>query len=270
MKRLLGAVLVAASLSAQDLSNFERLLVPVLNQSKPIVGANGSSFSTSFGALTNLQPIAYYPSGATPAIGQSFEQILEVPLWEAPVVAKGRFVFVEKRVPPPTFFANVAATAPDGTIAETPLPVVRDSDALTGTSTFGVLPNDGVYAPSQGFPLFVGYRQRHTLRVYDFGSGGGEVEVRLVYAWWLFRGTIAAHRLTLTSRDFDDPSYPFYAEADLGQLFGTAWCYPALRQRCGSFGAIVEVVPMTQDLRYYAFISTTDNTTNHVAIYTPR
>lgn len=261
MKRLLLAILISATASAQDLSTFEKFLVPVLNQSQPIFGANGSSFQTSFGALTaDLRPITFYPTGPVPHVGQSFYEILEVPLWEAPVVAKGRFVFIERNGLNPTLFAKVASVAADGSSAETPLPVVSESSALTTMATFGVLPN--VVSSS-------GYRQRHTLRVYDFGGGGAEVEVRLVYASWIIRGTIAARRLSLTSHDFDDLSYPYYAEVNLEQLFGSSWCYPGLRG-CLSFGAIVQVVPMTQGLRYYAFVSTTDNVNNHVALYTPR
>ena len=276
VKRLLLAILVSTAASAQDLSTFEKFLVPVLNQSQPIVGANGSLFRTSFGALTaDLQPITFYPTGPSPHVGESYEHILEVPVWEAPVVAKGRFVFIERNGLNPTLFAKVASVAADGSSAETPLPVVSESSALTGMSTFGVLPNDAMYsdalAPGANSFLFLGYRQRHTLRVYDFGSGGGEVEVRLVYAWWLIRGTIAARRLSLSSRDFDDVSYPYYAEANLQQLFGTDWCYPTLRGTgCSSLEAIVQVVPLTPGLRYYAFVSTTDNVNNHVALFTPR
>jgi hypothetical protein len=272
MKHLLLALLISVPASAQDLSTFDRFLVPVLNQSRALHGANGSSFRTSFGALTaDLHPITFYPRGAdAPAIGQSDREYLEVPLWEAPVVAKGRFVFIDPSGPSSTLFAKLASVAADGSTAETPLPVVPDSSALASKSTFGVLPNDAIYEAGQ-HSLFKGFRQRHTLRVYDFGSGGGEVEVRLVYATWLARGAIAVKRLALTTRDFDDPSYPYYAEVDLGQWFGSWWCFPTVRGICSSsFGAIVEVVPITPGLRYYAFISTTDNVSHHVAIYTPR
>ena len=34
--------------------------------------------------------------------------------------------------------------------------------------------------------------------------------------------------------------------------------------------AILEVEPVTPGARYCAFVSTTDNATGHVAIYTPR
>jgi hypothetical protein len=80
---------------SQDLSNFEKLLVPVLNRNQ-ITGANGSTFSTSLGLFAYGRTINYYPAGpssAPPVIGQNLVngRILELPIWEAPVVAKGRF-----------------------------------------------------------------------------------------------------------------------------------------------------------------------------------
>jgi hypothetical protein len=89
------------------------------------------------------------------------------------------------------------------------------------------------------------------------------------YERWLAR-RLTAYRLTLSARDFDDPSYPYYAEVNLQQLFGWEWCFPTLRGTCTDFGALIEVVPISEGLRYYAFVSTTDNVTNHVAIYLPR
>jgi len=261
---LLVLFLVSPTLLAQDLSQFEKVLVPVLNNN-PIHGANGSTFATTFGILSDnvFDPFSFYPTGATtPQIGKSFAQILEVVPWEAPVIAHGRFLFVEQRVAKAPMFADVAATAPDGSIARTQIPVVHERDVLIGKSTFGLIPND---ATNSG-----GYRQRHTLRIYDFDSRGDmRVVVRMRFASWLSRGVIAEQTIAIDQRDANDISYPYFVEADLERSFGSDWCYPGLRG-CTSFDAIIEVEPLRATDRYFAFISTTDNATNHIAIYTAR
>lgn len=270
----------AITVQAQDLSNFEKLLVPVLNM-QPITGANGATFSTTFGLFAYGRTVSYYPAGpasAAPVVGQTLSngRILYVPVWEAPVVAKGRFVFVERGAEDLPFFETVRATAPDGSIATTPLPIVRESDATTGVSTFVDVPVTPVYGPFNpavihGVGPFLGYAERHTLRIYDFDSTGRiEVNIRLYWGTWLDLRVREEHRIALTQRDANDPSYPYYAEVNLGELFKDHWCYPSLPQPCEGFPAIFEVEPVTPGMRYYAFISTTDNQTNHVAVFTRR
>lgn len=268
--------LLPVSLLAQDLTNFEKVLVPVLNQDNVITGANGSTFATSFGILPlQLKPITYFPANVdgAPAIGQSMREIFRVPLWSAPVIAKGRFVYVQRDDADRPMFATVTAIAADGERSDTPLPVVRERDALRGLSAFGVLPNHAMHIPpppGTNWPAFIGYAQRHTLRVYDFtGSGTLVVAVRQRWTTWLSQDVISAIELPVNRRDFDHPTYPFYAEIDLGSSLDR-WCYPALHARCSSFDAIVEVEPLTPGARYYAFVSTTDNVTQHVAIHLPR
>jgi hypothetical protein len=265
-------LLLALPLAAQDLSRFEQFLVPVLNQSRPIVGANGSEFATTFGRY-GFGRFDYYPAPAAagPAIGQRLDPLVELLLWDAPVVAKGRFVFLDAVGSSGTLFAGLAAKAPDGSVAETPLPVISERAALTGKSTFGRLPNDAIYGPYfDNYPTFIGYAQRHTLRVYDFAASGKlEVAVRFHFNNFIQRQA-AEIRVAVNQRDYDDPSYPYYAESNLASAFGKDWCFPGLHYACVGFQAIVEVEPVTPAARYYAFISTTDNATNHVAIYTPR
>lgn len=270
---ILSTLLLCAPAFAQNLSTLDKVLVPVLNM-RSIAGANGSTFSTSFGLLSP-GPVVYYPApGDAPHVGANQPQILALPLWEAPVVAKGRFVFVDRPAAAAPMFAEVASRAADGSVAGTALPIVREHDVQTGKTIFGLLPNRAVYGPIPSYsnwPAFVGYSQRHTLRVYDWDSTGKlEVFVRLRYATWLSRGVIIEKRVAVNARDYNDPSYPFYAEVDPARLLHDGWCYPSLHMGCDSFDAILEVEPVTPGARYYAFVSTTDNATGHVAIYTAR
>ena len=269
---------MTTSVRAQDLSNFEKILVPVLNMN-PITGANGSKFSTEFGVFAYGRAINYYPAvsaSGTATIGQTYNgRILDISVWEAPVVAKGRFVFIENGAADLPFFATLRATAPDGSTAVTPLPIVHERDLTTGVSTFIDLPVTPVYgppnpnAPHGGGPL-LGFAERHTLRVYDFDSTGRlEVTVRLLWGTWLDLGVREEHRISVTQRDALDPTYPYYAEVNLGDLFRDIWCNPVLAA-CTGFRAIFEVESTAPGMRYYAFISTTDNQTNHVTVFTRR
>lgn len=263
---------------AQDITTFDKVLVPVLNM-KPIGGANGVVFSTSFSVFSQ-GPITYYPApGDAPHVGTinsiSALPVLALPVWEAPVVAKGRFVFIDRNTPPVLTFAGVGSRAADGSVASTDLPIVRERDVRTGKTVFGLLPNSAIYGPPPptGFlyPQFLGYSQRHTLRIYDWDSTGQlAVDVRLRYASWLSRGVIIEKRVAVNTRDFDDPSYPYYAEVDPAKLLKDGWCYPSLHNGCDGFDAILEVEPTNPSARYYAFVSTTDNATGRVAIYRPR
>lgn len=246
--------------------------MPVLNLN-PIHGANGSTFLSALDVWSSLQPATYYPAPSTagPVIGRTEPQILQLIQWEAPVVAKGRFLFFEKDFP---MAAAVTATAPDGTVATTPLPVVRERDVVTGKSTFMPLPVTPILSdvdPSspEHFHL-AGFAERYTLRVYDWDSTGTmEVSVRLIRGFFLAQQVVGEIHVRVDRRDFDHPTYPFYAEVDLQPQFA-AWCYPGLHTACMGFPAIIEVEPVNPAARYYALISMTDNRTNHIAVFTPR
>jgi hypothetical protein len=196
----------ALSAAAQDLSQFEKVLVPVLNLN-PIVGANGSTFRSAFDVWTHLQAATFYPAPSPngPVIGKSEPQLLQLLPWEAPVVAKGRFIFFEKSFP---MAAAVTASAPDGSLATTPLPVVRERDVITGKSTFMPLPvtpilSDFDASSPEHFHL-LGFAERYTLRVYDWDSTGKvEVAVRLIRGFFLAQGAVGEIHARVDRRDFD-------------------------------------------------------------------
>jgi hypothetical protein len=280
----IALLLFPLTLAAQDLTQLEKMLVPVLNQGGIIEGANGSRFQTSFGMWAG-EPflLTYYPALPGDGSDQPVVRTIDVRpsgavnIWEPPVIAKGRFLFVDETSAKRPMFAHVISTRPDGIRATTPLPVVKSQDVLTGKSTFGWIVNDAILAfpPDPLPPLahFAGYRQRHTLRVYDWDSTGDlQVIVRLsAGTYWQSLGGVISRIIDVRSRDFDDVSYPYYAEVNLEQLFGASdWCAPHSRLRCDSFWAVIEVEPVNPTARYYAFISTTDNDTGHVTMHTPR
>ncbi len=273
MRQVLLLFFLASVVSGQDLSPFEKILVPVLNMN-PIRGANASVFTTRFDVLsTDVRPLTYYPApraGDGPVVSQNQPQLLQLPVWEAPVVAKGRFIFIEKDRSDLVLGSSLGATAPDGSTTLTPIPVVRERDVRSGKSTFMPL----VTHPRGDFlnPKPVVWAERYTLRVYDWDSTGTmQVAVRLRYGTWIIRGVIDEAIVNVNRRDFDDPTYPYYAEITLDEHLFPSWCFPSLRpQVCGGSNNIIEIEPLNPTPRYYAFISMTDNATNRVTIFTPR
>jgi len=72
--------------------------------------------------------------------------------------------------------------------------------------------------------------------------------------------------VTLTAVAFDDGPFhvtPSYAEDPIEINFG-----PVLLAKDAAVR--VEVTPMTPGSRYWAFVSATNNTTNHVTLVTPQ
>lgn len=130
----------------------------------------------------------------------------------------------------------------------TEIPVVREADVFTGTLTLINIPTDD--------------RFRCALRVYDF-DGASRNTVRLrVYA--SDETTPAAEiQLTLsTPSGIDDSTYPGYAQ--IGSLMDA---YPQLRS---ASTARVEITPLTSGARIWAFVSVTNNETQHVTTITPQ
>ena len=271
-RALILIAVLSSPLFAQAPSSFERVLVPVLNPSQVVHGANGSQFRTGVALYLREGTIDYYPAaGERPAVGSSLPRSPYLPIWEAEdVVAKGRFLFFSNDGARPAIFASLSVQAePGGPVASTPLPVVHERNALASPVTIGSLSFHSTFDSSTYPPTFIGFRQRHTLRIYDFGStGAAAVRVRF-QRWGPVPGVPIERTIYLSSRDADDASYPFYFEANVEQLFGSQ-CGPHPRALCGSFIAVIEVEPLATDTRYFAFVSTTQNDTNHVSIHLPQ
>jgi hypothetical protein len=279
-----GPGFLASSAVAQDLSLYDKVLVPVVNRTT-ISGANGSTFGSSFSVyVPNHGEIGFYPAmilgtnpgdpPVGPVFAQTNSQLLNPFYWEAVPISKGRLFYFEKNRPEVTISAQVTATAPDLSTAVTPLPVVREGDLLTGRASFVNLPVTPILGPplptGTVYPTLAGWEERYTLRVYDWDSTGTlEVNVRLIRGSFLSQGAVSELRVRVASRDANDPTYPYYAEVPLDVKTFPGYCYPGLHIPCVPTGVIFEVEPVTPGARYYAFISSTDNATNHVAVWTP-
>jgi hypothetical protein len=132
---------------------------------------------------------------------------------------------------------------------------VREGNALRATAEFLDIPVDS--------------RFRSLLRVYDFDPGDGhEVEVRIFRTpstiTFPSPSSLAPDQLLLDTvlqlRNAGLPAlYPGYATLSIPDLL-TVGINDRLR---------VEVVPLTPLLRYWAFVSVTNNETQHVTVVTP-
>lgn len=215
--------------------------------------------------------VRYFPAfiglNARPVVGDLYYGFF---MWEAPVVAKGRFIFIERGSD--WWFSETVSNGDVGV----PIPTPRERDALTGKSVIFPVPvNPILVQSSDPFYYYLrldGWRERNTLRVYAWDSTGN-LEVKVRWRGFFFEGQYAFDEVVIpvNRRDFDHISYPYYAEVDLQTLFAKYYCWFSMpHEQCQAYDGIVEVEPTTPGARYYAFVSSTDNATNRIAIYGPR
>lgn len=133
--------------------------------------------------------------------------------------------------------------------AGTELPVIIEDELLTQRTQLLNIPLRSEF--------------RSTLRVYDpDGRGDGQVRLRLYdlesEGAALWEGTLFLFVNKAPSHWNEDPQPGFAQITDLGVLVSA----PTQRLR-------VEIEPLTPGLRYWAFVSVTNNTTQHVTLVTP-
>ena len=269
------ASLVAAGSYAQNLSNFEKFLIPVVT-SPPIEGANGDRFSAGVmarlpGPEVRLFPV-YRSSGAPPEIGTPVGVPAGSPfrvLFDPSASRSGRLLFIERGTPRVTLHANVVTlnpTVPGELSSITTQPIVRESDFKSDStfiiglvSRYVIGPNP---CPNTATPVF-----RHMLRIYDVDGGiGSQVRVRQFDSQLDFVGPLSDKIVTIDRRDGTDPSYPSYAELVLVENCRPFSCHTP----CGGGSFHVEVAPLTSGLRFWAMVSATNNFTHQVTLYYPQ
>jgi hypothetical protein len=272
MKSLVALTLLAAlaaGAEAQDLSNYDKVLLPAWAQT-PITGANGSTFRTVLEVQPQSRAVQFYPTVTTnlpvlPTFGVIPPQVANtLKLYDLVPRAHGRLLILEKGgADTLTFSYQVIALDADGTPRSTSLPVVRERDFRSG-------PRDIVGIPT--WPVEGGYRHRNMLRVYD-PDNTGTLRVKITWGLVNFNSsptTEASHIVDVSGRDFDDPSYPYFAEVDLDTLIPP--CVPGIpvSHPCAQMDRVIRVTPLAEGARFWAFVSTTDNITQAVTVHTPQ
>jgi len=169
-----------------------------------------------------------------------------------------------------TFGYSLRSTSALGTF-DAELPVVRERDFLSGRSyIFGVPILPIIEQLADGPARLTGYATRSRIRVYDADNTGTlAVHLRVFFGYSGDGMPVVLYErdIVVNQRDFDDPSYPYYGELDLPN-----GCSPghSTANPCLSFDDLgVQITPNT-NARYWAFVSTTDNTTGQVRIRHPQ
>lgn len=267
---LLVSLFAAGVVAAQPLDPFERVLLPVYGN---VIGYQSSYYPllNAYGeTATRMWPAA---NGDESAYGVIPQGASEVVLRDPNAGAGGRLMFVERSGPHPQLDLKVlvrrnlpalSPTGPDFTYVR--MPVVREQQFLKGDSRIIGVP----FAYFNERDIGVGpccerrAQFRHMLRVYDLsGDGGGEFVVTVDHPG--APGGRVEHRLTVSSRDGDDPSYPWYAQVPLENYCFTVW--PS--DWCASFFGVVELRPADPTREYWAFVTSTHNLTHDIAVSTP-
>ena len=274
MRRLLLALVTLATVeaAAQDLSGFEKVLLPV-EPFVPITGAAGTEFTTRRDAWAPA-PFRYYFGGN--AI-QTFDPIRLIP---APIVTPsqprseiGRLLYIEKSAVDGVSMQLQLQSRPAGEPAHLArvdtVPVVRERDFRTGTIAFARVPFPYVYL-TDGVAREASAQYRHALRIYDVDLRG-DAAVRIRVFWTNVGGGGALVKdaiVPLDRRNGSDPSFPYYAVVDLDTFFSS--CNPfSLHTPCLGMDTRIELQPTTPGIRYWAFVSLTNNFTQEVTIFAP-
>jgi hypothetical protein len=275
MKQTLFAVLltlIACSGLAQDLSGFEKVLLPV-EPFVGITGAAGTEFRTALHAWAPAR-FRYYFGGDTI---QTFDPIRIIP---APVVTPsqprseiGRLLYIEKSaidsVSMQLRLDSRPAGEPEHLVRVDSVPVVRERDFRTGTIAFANVPFPYVYLTNDVIrPALAQYR--HALRIYDVDlRGDAAVRVRVFWTNTGGGGSLQKEAVVaLDRRNGSDPSFPYYAVVDLDTFFSS--CNPfSLHTPCAGMDTRIELEPVPPGMRYWAFVSMTNNFTQEVTVIAP-
>jgi len=244
---LLFALFAAVPLRADDLSGFEKILLPVITKGS-ISGAGGKFSAVAF----VYSPVPCRIAGAHFLDGGALKDTMSGDGWlevDLPGSSRafGRFIYVERPCAQQVSILLSAASSA-GSIA---LAVPRERDWRSGKTVFL---GAGFFYRNLTTPA-----ARLKLRVFDFdGTGRGEILVRLIFLPYLIT---SEQRVLLDRRDGDDAGSPFYAELDLSIPCSRITTH---QPDCLSFSIRVETVALSPALRYWALLTSTDNESQQI------
>lgn len=275
---ILLLALSAARVAAQDLRDFETILIPAVTAplGTTIAGAAGARFASRVFVVATIEGVRFYPGYPGPdmpaTIATLRPQAEEFFLAYGPQSRLGRLLYIERAK---ASAVGLAAYLRSQSVGEevahrTRLPIVRDRAFFTETANIVGVSSSYTYAPPEGggtcrraVPRF-----RHSLRVYDpERRGDGEVLVRI----FLEPGTGSQSRLSqefplaLNSREGDDLSFPAFGDVPLEEVCNPRSCFTP----CAGGTWRLQIVPLTPGLRFWPIVSETDNFTQQVSLAYP-
>ncbi len=252
MQEVLFAALVCFAVIPANSTEFERILLPIAVPYE-LPGAFGSRWITHVTARNDNDAsviITPSPGGCLITVCPTREVGAKTTVTPefGPAGFPGGFIWVSKpgnsRV---ELNLRVQDVSRQALTWGTEIPVVREGDLRTDTITLLEIPTDS--------------RFRSALRVYDFdGSFNNRVRVRI---YELFANeTLADTFLTLgMPNGLEDSAIPGIAQ--IGSLTDA---FPGIANR----RVRIEITPDTPGLRFWAFVSVTNNETQHVTTITPQ
>lgn len=265
---LIALLVSALHAPAQDLSTFRKVLFPsYVPLGQPLIGVNGSTFSVSalqYSEEPFLEFPAMYPGTDPSTVGLS--PAGATPIRFAGPASAGRVAFIEsEKYDEVSFGTTLLASTQDGSHSlRTTLPVVRDEEFGT---RFRFMPLPLIR------PGFEPTRFRNTMRLYSLGAGDVVVRVKvLVFHTPTFQtGTMTEAEVAISARDAADPTYPWYAQVSLHDLFPSEdFCLPfSANSPCPDFDFIVEAEQISGSAPFWGFITLTENATQHTTVITP-
>ena len=241
----------------------ESVLFPIA--SFRAAGALGSSWSSeAIVSSTLLRPATFFPQSyhcnilcpPTPALGYPIEPLRPVRIGfidDGPQGPPGRVMYgFAEELPSLHFQHRIYDESRSSTNYGTELPVIREDELTT-------VAMDLLNIPSSD-------RFRSTLRIYDpENEPGGRVRLRFysMTDQLLHEMEAALQKADpIGYQELDLPSRPAYLQIDaLSALHPQLTATSRFR---------IEIVPLTPGLRYWAFVSVTNNETQHVTTVTPQ
>lgn len=270
---LLFALLISLccmSLSAQDLSGFEKILLP-LEPGIIVTGANGTTFGTAM-QIHAARDVRIYPTAQGIGIRRPHDFLLDFAFDRTN--RGGRILYAEKSGAENLFVqmsvASSAADAPAYLQHVEGLPTARERDFRTGLTSFPSVPFPYVYLNQNAGARMPYLQYRYALRLYDVDLRGNvALRIRIYDTRFGPTPQLRANTVVhLDRRDGSDPSYPYYTNVDLDSLFSS--CTPfSLHTPCAGSMTRVEIEPLEPGVRYWALLSLTNNFTQEMTLYTP-
>jgi hypothetical protein len=240
-------------------AQYQMLLLPLYLE-RTVTGSNGSQWRTDFWISNDdpketvyLAPWMCPQDVACPAVfplteplkpGESRHNLVNFGAQSS----VGRFLYVSRNAAANVSFnLRVADVSRNALDSGTEVPVIRQENLLTKAATLHNVPVDS--------------RFRLMVRVYETTQGSTSFRVS-VYTedGQTTRPDPSATIITASSKETGEfRIYPAVAELDLGSL---------VAGRTGSVRVVVE--PLGGGSRYWAFVSITNNDTQHVTLVTPQ
>jgi hypothetical protein len=157
----------------------------------------------------------------------------------------GKFLYVRpaEALPDLTIYSRVFDISRADTNRGTQIPVVPETAAFS--------------TPIRLIGVAIAPPFRSMLRIYDFDPDSSHAVLVSIFLPSPGGGILLDRRLLAMAQPADPHTFPGYSQLDLSYLADRA---PEVR---------VEVAPVTEGSRFWAFVSTTNNQTQHVTLTTP-